>query len=384
MVCIRILTVFLLFMVTLSFSRAQSCVTGVSTTSLNFSPESDCEDVYLDLYPVWCDTWMGTTNEDWITLYEDYDFGILVVCVDEHKESNDPRVGYVYIGSYTITVTQTGVCALPAEPNSISGLTTRYFNTSGTYNASPVYSATEYSWEIDNGGSITSGQGTTQVMACFPDTGLTTLSVYAINGCGNGDTTSLEITVKDSSEFYLGSKDKNFIFTRIAKVPLDSLSDKINPEKVQAEYQYYDGLGRLIQNVKVNASPQLRDIITHTEYDAFGRQEKEYLPYSNSQTYNNGSFVVGSAAQTLDFYGEVKGDTMAYSKRIYESSPLNRILTQGSPGTAWQPAHASISGSGHTLDFEYSLNKSNQVRLWRVGDSIVSTEYYVAGELQKK
>ena len=105
MVCIRILTVFLLFMVTLSFSRAQSCVTGVSTTSLNFSPESDCEDVYLDLYPVWCDTWMGTTYEDWITLYEDYDFGILVVCVDEHKESNDPRVGYVYIGSYTITVT---------------------------------------------------------------------------------------------------------------------------------------------------------------------------------------------------------------------------------------------------------------------------------------
>ena len=75
---------------------------------------------------------------------------------------------------------------------------------------------------------------------------------------------------------------------------------------------------------------------------------------------------------------------MAYSKRIYESSPLNRILTQGSPGTTWQPAHASISGSGHTLNFEYSLNKSNQVRLWRVGDSIVSTEYYVAGELQKK
>ena len=379
----RVMLASLLFMVTIFYSRAQSCVTGISTNTLNFSSGSDCEDVYVDLYPEWCDTWVGITYEDWITPYEDYDFGILVICVDEHTQSGEPRVGYVYIGSYTITVTQSGVCALPDAPAGISGLSTRSFNSLGSYSISPVYSATGYWWGVNNGGSITTGQGTTQVEVSFPDTGLTTLSVYAINGCGNGDPASVGITVKDSSEFYLGSIDRNYIFTRTPGVPLDSLSDKVDPEKVQAGYQYYDGLGRLIQSVQVHASPQLRDIVTHTEYDMFGRQEKQYLPYSHSQLYNNGSFVVGSSGETLDFYGSEKGDTLAYSRRVYESSPLNRVLTQGFPGSPWQPADTSISGSGHTVDFGYSVNGSNEVRLWRVSDSIVSTGYYGAGELQK-
>ena len=124
----RVMPAFLLFMVTIFYSRAQSCVTGISTNTLNFSSGSDCEDVYVDLYPEWCDTWMGITYEEWITPYEDYDFGTLVICVDEHTESSEPRVGYVYIGSYTITVTQSGVCALPDAPSGISGLSTRYFN----------------------------------------------------------------------------------------------------------------------------------------------------------------------------------------------------------------------------------------------------------------
>ncbi|RXM49590.1 hypothetical protein BOQ64_23045, partial [Chryseobacterium sp. CH25] len=48
--------------------------------------------------------------------------------------------------------------------------------------------------------------------------------------------------------------------------------------KTSETVQYFDGLGRPKQVVNVKASPQGKDVVTHIEYDPFGRQVKDYLP----------------------------------------------------------------------------------------------------------
>ena len=51
------------------------------------------------------------------------------------------------------------------------------------------------------------------------------------------------------------------------------------------EVQYFDGLGRPIQTVKAKASPLGYDIVQPIVYDAYGRENKKYLPYTiNTET----------------------------------------------------------------------------------------------------
>ena len=46
------------------------------------------------------------------------------------------------------------------------------------------------------------------------------------------------------------------------------------------QIQYFDGLGRPIQNVQVGSSPQGNDIIQHIAYDNLGRESRKHLPYT--------------------------------------------------------------------------------------------------------
>ncbi|WP_164975895.1 DUF6443 domain-containing protein, partial [Chryseobacterium sp. CH25] len=67
--------------------------------------------------------------------------------------------------------------------------------------------------------------------------------------------------------------------------------------------------------VNVKASPQGKDVVTHIEYDPFGRQVKDYLPVPQSGTLN-GAIVpnpLGNAINTP--YGSEK----IYSEKILEN-----------------------------------------------------------------
>ena len=72
------------------------------------------------------------------------------------------------------------------------------------------------------------------------------------------------------------------------------LSDKI------VNITYYDGLGRPSQQIGNGQSNNGKDIITHIEYDSFGRQAKEYLPYEGSNF--SGNYNTGALTGTLNFY----------------------------------------------------------------------------------
>lgn len=57
------------------------------------------------------------------------------------------------------------------------------------------------------------------------------------------------------------SNDENYILSQ----------RNISPSKSIDEYQYYDGLGRLVEKVSVNLSPESGvDLLESTSYDAFG------------------------------------------------------------------------------------------------------------------
>ncbi|PWW19218.1 DUF6443 domain-containing protein [Chryseobacterium sp. AG844] len=111
--------------------------------------------------------------------------------------------------------------------------------------------------------------------------------------------------------------------------------------------QYFDGLGRPKQVVNVKASPLGRDVVTHIEYDPFGRQVKDYLPVPQLST-SNGNYYSGP----LGVYPNTYGNEKIYSEKVLESSPLDRVLEQKQVGNDW---------NGKSVKFSYDTNGLNEV-----------------------
>ncbi|NER16785.1 DUF6443 domain-containing protein [Spongiivirga citrea] len=189
--------------------------------------------------------------------------------------------------------------------------------------------------------------------------------------------------------------DENYVFTRNYMVEANSENDIQNNRDVIESITYFDGLGRAKQSIGIKASPTQKDIITHMEYDQYGRMQKEFLPHM-VDTGDLGSFRTGDQAlatqsyyQTAypdDFAGIANpADVNAFSQTQFEASPLNRPLKQAAPGKDW------ALGNGNEIEFGYDTNLANEVRLFKVTLSsdftpvLVGngTTYYSAGELNK-
>ncbi|PRA95090.1 sugar-binding protein [Chryseobacterium sp. MYb7] len=114
------------------------------------------------------------------------------------------------------------------------------------------------------------------------------------------------------------------------------------PTKSLETAQYFDGLGRPKQIVNVKASPLGKDVVTHIEYDQFGRQVKDFLPIPQSSTQNGAIFPtpLGNAST-------VYGGEKIYSEKVLENSPLDRILEQKQVGNDW---------NGKSIKFGYQAN----------------------------
>ncbi|CAM3182518.1 RHS repeat-associated core domain-containing protein [Chryseobacterium flavum] len=154
----------------------------------------------------------------------------------------------------------------------------------------------------------------------------------------------------------------------------------VNP-RVSETVQYFDGLGRPKQVVNVKASPLGRDVVTHIEYDPFGRQVKDYLPVPQSGTLN-GAIVPNPLANATQ--SALYGSEKIYAEKDLENSPLDRIQQQIQVGNAW---------SSKPVKFTYETNVANEVKkfiataVWSnstTASSISSTVgYYPASLLYK-
>lgn len=122
--------------------------------------------------------------------------------------------------------------------------------------------------------------------------------------------------------------------------------------KIQETVEYIDGLGRSKQIVNVKASPSGKDMVTPVVYDALGRQTREYLAVPQASTTNGA--IYQQAQGLTDFpVGDptnIYTGEKAFTEKLLESSPLDRILEKKQIGTAWQ---------GKPVKFEYQTNSVN-------------------------
>ena len=184
------------------------------------------------------------------------------------------------------------------------------------------------------------------------------------------------------------STDQNYILARVfrragIKTDTEANSTAYNTTEVNQTIQYFDGLGRPLQTVMVQASPKFSDVVVPVTYDAFGREDKKYQSYAIKD--NGGTYRSDAMKDLKDFYASPTAGIAAtgypYGQTIFELSPLNRVVEQGAPGADWQPV--SGSNTGHTQKMEYGTN-DDEVKLWTVtANGASGTTNYGAGKLFK-
>jgi len=244
-----------------------------------------------------------------------------------------------------------------------------------------------YQWYSSQNGGTNWGVITgATVDSCSPATALTISTLYRrkyTNSCGIAYSNNVQVTIGKRA---YPDQGQNFIFTA---EPLTEVADTASLfalpfDSLRQSITYFDGLGRANQIISVVAGPGFKDIITPIEYDPYGREATKYLPYVAENNF--GQYSETAVASQGGYYAEVYPDETAYAKTIFESSPLNRVLKQGAPGTVWQPEN------NHVLSYDYNTNTQYEVLSWRVtNDSCFNTGtelsggyyYYPAGTLYK-
>lgn len=168
------------------------------------------------------------------------------------------------------------------------------------------------------------------------------------------------------------STTQNFVVETIVKTMGKKNSAAVSALQVDSANRiinYFDGLGRPLQSVQWQGSPNKRDLVGFHVYDPLDREVKKYLPYAD-QSANSGSFKSDYLTQQEIFYSLGSWDTSVvktqypFSETIYENSPLNKVEQQGAPGAAWQPYSIDIANSGHTSRQVFTFNVSGEVPLW--------------------
>ena len=134
---------------------------------------------------------------------------------------------------------------------------------------------------------------------------------------------------------------------------------------------YFDGLGRNILSVDVQATPLGKDMRVPVTYDIFGRQSTQQLPISSGTTGDFNIPGAGSFYSSTNF-PYIPGADLAvpYSQIEFEASPLNRVLKQTGPGDAGLWGNSNVTT-------EYLSNTGGEKGFNPDGSSLT----YAAGEL---
>lgn len=126
---------------------------------------------------------------------------------------------------------------------------------------------------------------------------------------------------------------------------------------------YIDGIGRNIQSVaREMATPTSGslwgDVVNFFNYDEFGRQSKQYLPFTT--VTESGRFKTSAYSEQTQFYNNKFNDNFAYSEITFDNSPLNRIINSKEPGSNYN------NSNGSTLTYDFN-NATDDVKIISVG-----------------
>lgn len=196
----------------------------------------------------------------------------------------------------------------------------------------------------------------------------------------------VKITKKNTTSFTTGYLVKwypaitqdmistSYLQEEVIRVPEQNISNlaTLTPAQKNTSYTYSDGLGRQVQRVSKSTSPLQKDMISFTAYDALGREQRSYLPYTSTGT----NYYPNYLTEQTSFYNgtsKVETDANPFAAFVFDGSPFNKVIEQGAPGTNWQP------GTGHTIRSLSRSNTANEIRIWKTNGT--SPGFYAANTL---
>jgi len=181
------------------------------------------------------------------------------------------------------------------------------------------------------------------------------------------------------------SDDQNYIHTFIPLIEMGKVDPEVPNRELAQTIQYFDGLGRPLQVVQKQFSPNENDFVQPIKFDEFGRQKTEYLPYASAST--DGSYRVawdddaGNPGELLTFYTNtslnIANTLYPLAEKEFDNSPLNRTMRQGFPGVVWQL-------DGKPASYAYETNTADDVKYFSpgtLGFTWSQNSYYDAGSL---
>lgn len=226
-----------------------------------------------------------------------------------------------------------------------------------------------YQWEISNTpvSGFTSIQGAVQSGYTFSSGLLNTsyLRRKTTNGTGQyiySNTIKLTVVSNNWEDLnYIREHDIN-VSGISAWTAVDQLS--IGP-KLQST-TYLDGLGRGTQKIsRETATPEnpnnlWGDMVQYAEYDVYGKQPKQYLPYTT--TNQSGKYKTSAATEQAQYYSTRYNESFAYTQINFDNSPLQRVTNLKQPGTSWSASQGRSAN--------YDLNTSADDVRWFESDYV--------------
>ena len=206
----------------------------------------------------------------------------------------------------------------------------------------------------------------------------------------------------------LGGVDKNYVVTNtvlVDNITDPSTLDNLPVEQLNQSVAYFDGLGRPEQTVVTQGSPLKKDLISIDVYDAFGRENKKYLPvvgevsgrYKPGLLDNTGNYAGAGANFYNNLTDKIADDTRPFSETIFEASPLNRSIKDFGAGANWYTNSKSVNHA-YVVN-EYGTNASlgqEQIIAWVIdpvsglpvpassSSTVVTGGHYASGQLSIK
>lgn len=300
--------------------------------------------------------------------------------------------------TYTVQISNScGTAMLPCpaistsptvgSPGMVTGTTSRIAGAPGnsTYSVGAATNANVYLWSVSPTLAGTfSGAGTTVLFNWNPNfSGTAIISVSASDGCGPPSQASfLNVSVDlPSSASYSYIKETDI---RVPNITSASVLTVIPIGQKSVTFTYEDQGGRTIQKVMESYTPGLNDVVKPMAYDPAGRQISTYLPYTVPGT-NNGSYVTNPLTSQAAYYNpstpgapNIATSTNSTSQSSLDNSPLERVIEQGYPGSAW------IQGGGHTVTTSYGTNISSEIYFWSINtnaNGAFISSFYSPGSL---
>jgi RHS repeat-associated protein len=197
----------------------------------------------------------------------------------------------------------------------------------------------------------------------------------------------------DCDQFMItnASSNQNYILLFSPQKPITQAQLLVSQKtcEVRREINYFDGLGRPLQSIKIHGGASGSDIIQPFAFDELGRQPKTYQPYpkaNNYGSYNSDALLPQAGvsvyyAQTAITEPGMTSTAYPFAATVYEKSGLSRVTEQGFPGSTWQPFASGIANSGHTNKLTYGTN-ADQVLQWTVNaNGAIANGTYLPGTL---